>query len=196
MERNNLILKNDNLFKKRKEEIINTLKDAFSEGQLQLDEFENRIVLAEQANQISEIEYLISDIEVDKNKEMHSNIAEVEKITGKMITKKISGTILKTKRFEIDVNMSTIKMDYRDIKIIDVIQEINVNMEMSNLILYLPDDVVVENRMQEEMSTFSEIQNKYYDPEKAKAIIRISGRTKMSTVKVKRKRYWFRSKKY
>jgi hypothetical protein len=85
-------------------------------------------------------------------------------------------------------------MDYRGIKIKDVIQEINVNMEMSTLVLYLPDDVVVENRIQEEMSTFTEIKNKYYDPENAKAIIRITGRTKMSNVKVKRKRYWFRSK--
>jgi len=194
MDTHDLELKNENLFRMRKEEIINILKDAFSEGQLQLDEFENRIVKAEQAKLISEIEYLISDIKIMKIHNLQNNVAEIERINGKMITKKLSGTILRTKRFEIEVGMSTIKMDYRDIKLSDVIQEINVNMDMSNLILYLPDDVIVENRVQEEMSTYREVKNKYYDPENAKAIIRITGRSKMSNIKVRRKRYWFGSK--
>lgn len=195
MDKKEIILKNDNLRNNRKEEIIGILKDSFADGFLQLDEYESRVTLAERAESLDELNILISDIPAEAYRVQTREISETESISCKMANKKIAGSFLRTRKLKIEASMATIKLDYRDLPHLKGIQEINVNMEMSNLILYLPEDIAVENRVQEEMSQFRETRTRHHNPAQAQTIITIIGKSKMSNIRIKRKRYWFISKK-
>jgi hypothetical protein len=188
-------LKNYHRFDERRREVVELLKEEFTEGFLLLDEFESRVALAENAKAVEELDALVADLRQRPEELFARTITDSEKIAVKMATKKLSGTILSTRRLEIEATMSTVRIDYQEARPIRGIQEIAVDLGMSNLILYLPDDVAVENRVEEDMSTFKEIKNKYYHPDEAKTLIRITGSARMSTIKIKRKRYWFSSKK-
>jgi hypothetical protein len=188
-------LRNEGRLAQRRTAVIETLKTEFAEGGLQLKEFEDRVTAAENAKAVEELDALVADLRQRPEELFARAITESEKIAVKMATKKLSGTILSTRRLEIEATMSTVRIDYQEARPIRGIQEIAVDLGMSNLILYLPDDVAVENRVEEDMSTFKEIKNKYCRPDEAKTLIRINGSARMSTIKIKRKRYWFSSKK-
>jgi hypothetical protein len=178
----------------KKNETIERLKDAFSSGSLELDEFESRVYRGENAKSNSELDLLISDLTINDQIGKHHSISESEKVSCNMANKKLNGTILKTKKLIIDASMSTIRIDYNEIVPVRGTQEITVILNMTNLMIILPDDVVVENRVQENMSTYNENRNKNYDPIGAKTTIILTGTSKMSTIKVKRKRNWFLKK--
>ena len=177
---------------KHKDIIIEQLQDAFASGNLVLDESEFRISKAEKAYEIAELDSLVIDLPKTGT---NTEITEAETIKCNMSTKNLVGTILKTRKLNIEASMSTITINYLEEELIKGIQEINVQMNMSNLVLYLPDDVVVENNLSENMITFKEYRNKYYDSKNAKTLIKITGTARMTTIKVKRKKYWFFSKK-
>ena len=172
-----------------KTETIEILKQAFAEDHLRIDEFESRISIAENTNDADKLRALTLDLP-RRESFLIGTMLDSERITCKMANKRLDGTILLTKALDIEASMSTIRMDYRGIAGLDGVKEIKVNLDMSNLILYLPDDVVVENRVQENMSTFKEIRNKYSQPGRPRAMIRITGTARMSTIKLKRKRYF------
>lgn len=188
-------LRNEGRLAERRAAVIEKLKTEFAEGDLQLDEFEDRVTAAQNAAAVEELDVLVADLPQRPAEGFAKSVTESEKVAVRMATKKLSGTILSTRKLEIEATMSTVRIDYQEARPIRGVQEIEVNLGMSNLILYLPDDVAVENRVQEDMSTFTEIKNKYYRPDEATTILRISGTARMSTIKIKRKRYWFFSKK-
>jgi Domain of unknown function (DUF1707). len=168
-----------------KQDVINQLKEAFSNGYLVLDDYESRITQAENTSDIQVLRNLITDLP----KPVVQEISEFESLNCNMITKNLEGSILQTKKLNIEASMSTIRINYQVQKPINGKQEICVKLNMSNLILYLPDDVIVDNKVQEEMSTYKEIRNRNYNPNTARTVIRITGTAKMSNIKVKRKRY-------
>jgi hypothetical protein len=175
--------------------VVETLKDEFSEGFLQLDEFEERVAAAERAESPDELDILVSDLRPREMGGAFAPAAEVERVACRMSTKNLSGTFLAARRLEIEAEMSTVRLDYREAAPPRGVIDIVVKLNMSNLILYLPDGVVVENRVQEEMSTFKENKNAYDRPDAAATLIRITGTSRMSTIKAKRKRYWFFQKR-
>ena len=177
-----------------KHETIEILKHAFAVGQLQLDEYESRIALAENAQDPEKLRGLTLDLRASETF-VGSAVLDSEEITCKMANKRLDGTVLLTKAITFEASMSTIRLDYRELEELRGLKEIIVNLNMSNLILFLPDDVIVENRVQEDMSTFKEYRNRYYRSSQPRAIIRISGSARMSTIKVKRKRYSIFSRK-
>jgi hypothetical protein len=179
----------------RRAAVVETLKDEFTEGFLQLDEFEERVAAAERAESADELDILVSDLRQREPVGAFAPAAEVERVACRMSTKKLSGTFLAARKLEIEAEMSTIKLDYREAAPPRGVINIVVDLNMSNLILYLPDGVVVENRVQEEMSTFGENKNAYDHPDAATTLIRITGTSRMSTIRAKRKRYWFFSRK-
>jgi len=173
---------------RRRDDVVEQLKEAFSTGNLLLDEFESRVSKAEKAYEVTELDNLVIDL---PKVGISTEVTEVETVNCNMATKKLVGSILQTKKLNIEASMSTITINYIEEQPIRGVQEINVQMNMANLILYLPDDVVVENKLSEEMTTFKEYRNRYYNPKNARTLIKITGTTKMTTIKIKRKRYWF-----
>lgn len=188
-------LKNEGRLAARRTAVVEILKEEFTDGFLQLDEFEDRVTAAERAGSLEELDNLVSDLRARGPEIPLSAVSESERVACRMATKAISGTFLAAKRLEIEAEMSTVKLDYREMAPPRGVLNIVVKLNMSNLILYLPDGVVVENRVQEEMSTFKENKNAYDRPDAATTLIRITGTSRMSTIKAKRKRYWFFSKK-
>ena len=177
-----------------KRETIEILKHAFAEDHLRLDEYESRVSIAENTNDVDKLRSLTLDVP-KRESLLIGTMVDSERITCKMATKRLEGSILLTKALDIEVSMSTIKMDYRGMVELDGVKEIRVNLNMSNLILYVPDDVVVENKVQENMSTFKEVRNRYSQSGWPRAMIIITGTAKMSTIRVKRKRYFLFSRK-
>ncbi len=176
---------------KQREAAIEVLKQAFSTGHLDLEVYETRVAAAENALTVSELENLIADLP----KSTVPILSEVETVNCRMSTKELSGSTLRTKKLVVESSMSTLTIDYLKNEPPKGTQEICINLNMSTLVLRLPDDVVVENSVQDTMSTFKEYRNRYYDPAKPRTILTITGTARMSTIRVKRKRYWFFSKK-
>jgi hypothetical protein len=176
----------------RRDAVIEQLKDAFSSGYLALDEFESRVATAEHAHALADLEATVGDLPAPQAPALAT---EAEAVRFNMATKRLEGSILQTRKLTLEASMSTVKIDYREERPIEGVQEIAVRLDMSNLVLYLPDDVVVENRVQEDMSTFKEYRNKYYNPKAARTRIKLTGTSRMSTIKIVRKRYWLFSRK-
>ncbi len=173
---------------------IERLKDAFSSGYLVLDEFESRVATAENAQALAELEAMVADLPAPKASAMAPE-SEAEAVRFNMATKRLEGSILRTRRLSLEASMSTVKIDYRDERPLEGLQEIAVKLDMTNVVIYLPDDVVIENRVQEDMSTFREYRNKYYNPKAATTRIKLTGTSRMSTIRIVRKRYWLFSRK-
>ena len=177
-----------------KRETIETLKQAFADDHLRLDEYETRVTIAENTNDVDKLRALTLDVP-KRESFLIGTMLDSERITCKMANKRLEGSILLTKALDIEASMSTIRMDYRGVDGLEGLKEIKVNLDMSNLSLYLPDNVVVEYRVQENMSTFKELRNRYSQSGRPRAMIRFTGTARMSTIKVKRKRYFLFSPK-
>jgi hypothetical protein len=174
---------------------IERLKDAFSSGYLILEDYESRVSRAAMARSLSELEATVGDLPVPKPSPFTAATTEAESLSLSMVTKTLEGSILRTRKLGIEAAMSKVKVDYREEAPIEGVQEINVRLDMSTLILYLPDDVVVENRVQEDMSTFKEHRNRPCNPKAARTLIRITGTARMSNIRIVRKRHWLLSRK-
>lgn len=176
----------------RREVVIERLKDAFSSGYLTMDEYESRVATAENAQAFAELEAMVGDLPAPRASAMAT---ESETVRFNMATKRLEGSILQTRKLSLEASMSTVKIDYRDERPLEGLQEIAVKLDMSNVVIYLPDDVVIENRIQEDMSTYREYRNKYYNPKAATTRIKLTGTSRMSTIRIVRKRYWLFSRK-
>jgi len=171
---------------------IERLKTAFSENHLTIDSYESRVSEAENAADVAVLANLVADLPVQ---EVPAAPPASAAISCNMSTKELAGSVLSARRLDIVASMSSVTMDYLKTPPPQGVQEIKVNLKMSTLVLRLPDDVVVENHLDETMATFKEHRNRYYDPRNPRTVIRINGSSTMSTIKVKRKRYWFFQKK-
>jgi hypothetical protein len=174
-----------------RESTIEVLQEVFSRGHLSLEGYETRITAAEHALTGTDLEGLVADLP----KSTVPTVSDIESVQCRMATKELSGSTLRTKQLVVESSMSTLTINYLKNEPIKGVQEIRVDLNMSTLVLHVPDDVVVDNRVQETMSTFREYRNKYYDPTKPRTTLIITGSSRMSTISVKRKRYWFFSKK-
>jgi hypothetical protein len=179
-----------NLDRKR-EETIKVLNYAFSNNLLDMDEFEHRVELAEYAKDINELGLTtrdlpndIQDIAVYGNREIE--LTDSENIECNITTRNLSGTMLLTKKLNVNVNCGTVRIDYRDIVFPNHIIDLYINARMSTIIIYIPDNVIIENRTKALMSNFMEPRINRRKASDKMVVIRIFGEIKMSTVKVKR----------
>lgn len=173
---------------------IERLREAFSSGDLYLEDYESRVSQAVSAQTLAELEATVGDLPAPRFSAVSAPATEAEAVSLSMATKTLEGSILRTRRLGIEAAMSKVRVDYRGQAPLEGVQEINVRLDMSTLILYLPDGVVVENRVQEDMSTFREHRNRHYNPMAARTLIRITGTAKMSNIRIVRKRHWLHSR--
>lgn len=172
--------------KTQKGTIIEILKDAYAKDLISIDEYEKRVEFAEKSKSIEEINLLVQDIPSDLFAE--SSISESESIRCEMSSKQFNGSFLRSKKITIEASMSTIILDYRTVKPIKGIQEIILNTKMTNIILFLPNNITTENRINEQMTEFKETKsNINVDIEKI-SCIRFLGDAEMTTIKIKRER--------
>ena len=176
--------------KAKRSAVIEILKDAYAKDLIPIDEYEKRVEFAENSKSIEEINLLIQDL--PSNFFDESSISESESIHCEMSNKQFSGSFLRSKKISIEASMSTIILDYRTVKPIRNIQEIILNTKMTNLILFLPNNITTENRINEQMTEFKETKsNVDLDVEKT-SCIRFLGDAEMTTIKIKRehRRSW------
>ncbi len=174
----------------KKTEIIEILKNAFAKDQISLEEYEKRIVFAENAKTIEEIETLTRDLpSIPINDYISTeHISETENLNCQMANKQFAGSYLLAKTINIEATMSTIKMDYRNLNQIKGLHEIKLKTEMTTIILFLPEQISVENRLNENMTTFKETKSNIDRTKDIDTIIRFIGDASMTTIKIKRQR--------
>jgi hypothetical protein len=174
----------------KKTEIIEILKNAFTRDLISIDEYEKRISFAERALTIEEIELLTRDLPKDLSNDFIStyDVSESENLNCQMANKQLSRTFLLSKRINIEASMSTIIMDYRGLNQIKGLHEINLKTNMTTIILFLPEQISVENRLNEEMTTFKETKSNIENKKETTTFIRFIGDTSMTTIKIKRQR--------
>jgi hypothetical protein len=181
----NINAQNNYSFLARKDRVIADLKDAFTSGFLNIEAYESRVAIAENSKNITELDVLLSDLPKTELNKRPTQISESEILNCNMVTKKYDGTVLQTKKLNLETSMSTVELDYTKLLLMKGIQEINLKMNMSNLIIFVPDDITVENSVQENMSTYKEYRNKYYGLIKTNTILRITGSARMSKIEIK-----------
>jgi hypothetical protein len=166
---------NPSKIKNKKEEVVEQLKNAYLDGYLILDDYESRIAKAVNSHEMKQLEEIVSDLP-------KIEITESESISFNMVTKKLEGTVLLTKKLNINASMSTITIDYQLLISSLGKQEIFVNLDMSTLILYLPDDVIVENWVEEKMLTYKDKRNLNRSTGIKQKLIKLTGLAKMSNI--------------
>jgi hypothetical protein len=166
---------NPSKIQNKKEEVVEQLKSAYVDGYLILDDYEFRIAKAVNSNEMIQLEEIVSDLP-------KIEITVSESISFNMVTKKLEGTILLTKKLNINASMSTITIDYQLLISSLGKQEIFINLDMSTLILYLPDDVIVENWVEEKKLTYKDKRNSNRSTGMKQKLIKLTGLAKMSSI--------------
>ena len=171
---------NSNSLRMKKDKIIEQLKVSFSEGSLSLEDYEYRVTEAVNSIDINQLEKIVSDLP-------KIIITESESFSCKMVTKELEGSILHTKKLIITAVISTITIDYQKILPFIENQEIIVHLDKSNLILFLPEDTKVENRIEEKMLTYKDNRNTISNNVKSNTLIKLAGSAKISTITIESK---------
>jgi hypothetical protein len=158
-----------------KEDAIEQLKSNYLKGNLKIEEYENRVAKVLNCNDIMQIENILVDLP-------KIEITESEIISCKMANKTYEGTILQTKKLSIKASKSNILIDYHSyFPFIDK-QEICVDLDISTLILKLPNDVAVENRVEEKILTYKDNRSSIAKIEVSRRHVILTGFAKISNI--------------
>jgi len=158
----------------RKDDVIEQLKSEYLKGNLKVEDYETRVAKAINCNEIKQIEGIVLDLP-------KIEVTESESISCKMVTRKYEGTIIQTKKLNIKASKSNLTIDYHYYFPINK-QEICVNLDISTLILKLPNDVAVENRIEEKMLTYKDNRDGSTKVGLARKLVILTGFAKISNI--------------
>jgi hypothetical protein len=162
-------------FNNLKENAIEQLKSNYLKGNLQIEEYETRVAQVLNCSDVMQIEKILIDLP-------KMEITESESISCKLVTKTYEGTILQTKKLSIKASKSNISIDYHSYFPFINKQEICVDLDISTLILKLPNDVAVENRVEEKMLTYKDNRSSKTKIEVSRKQVVLTGFAKISNI--------------
>jgi hypothetical protein len=173
----------------QRQKAAEVLNHCYSNDLLDLNEFEARMGLVENALTLDDIDRVLADIP-DEHRQQGASAAvasDREVVVCKMSTKKVSDGVLLTKVLDAQVTMGTLVLDYRHLALPAGVLEVHLKAEMGNCHLYLPDGVQVEIRLDETMSRVHEQQDHGFGSRKPVTTLRLTGTSHMSTVRIRRR---------
>jgi len=174
---------------KDKDIALERLTNGYANSVIDMESFERRVSVIENAIGIDEIESAISDIPIieSHNVNRDSNISEVEKIKNHGSSKAISGSLLQTKRLEIDIAHCVLSFDYRNLDLPSGVYDIILKSVHSVCTFLIPDDFTVDHRANETYSSYID-RNGNSGKQNRRIVLRISGELIHSSIKIKRPR--------
>jgi hypothetical protein len=175
-----------------REKTIGFLTNAFSNDIINLDEFERRVESVHASKTHEELHQLVADLpneDIDDSKK----ITENENIACSMDTRTIAGSMLFTKKLNIEATASSLNLDYRSVDLPDGVYEIYISSVASSFTIKLPVKYSVENRISSQLSSVKEPKIEIGN-QKTSVVIRLAGNIEGSHIKVVkvRKPFWSR----
>ncbi len=170
-----------------KKDTINILTNAYAGSNITVETLENALADIENAKSIEEIKNIYKELNINESEliiKTFESINKLEKITFHGSSRKIDNKALITKKIEIEMTHGKILLDYSNIHLPDGEYEVVFNLIHSKCFLLLPDDINIENRI-------NEIYSKVKDCRKpsnisAKITIKMSGKLTHSKVIIKK----------
>ena len=176
-----------------REKTIGFLTNAFSHEIINLDEFERRVESVHASKTHEELHQLVADLpneDIDDRKK----ITENENIACDMDTRTIVGSMLFTKKLNIEATSSSLNLDYRSVDLPDGVYEVYINSVASHFTIKLPEKYNVENRISSQLSSVVKEPKIEIGNQKISVVIRLAGNIEGSRIKVVkvRKPFWSR----
>jgi hypothetical protein len=175
-----------------KERAIGFLTNAFSNDIINIDEFERRVESVHASKTHEELQQIVDDLP-NEDTDDRKKIAENENIACNMDTRTIAGSMLFTKKLNIEATLSTLNLDYRSIDLPDGVYEVYISAVTSNFTIKLPIQYNVENRITNQLASVKEPKIEI-DNQRRSVVIKLVGnieKSKIRVVKV-RKPFWSR----
>ena len=176
-----------------REKTIGFLTNAFSHEIINLDEFERRVESVHASKTHEELHQLVADLpneDIDDQKK----ITENENIACDMDTRTIVGSMLFTKKLNIEATSSSLNLDYRSVDLPDGVYEVYINSVASHFTIKLPGKYNVENQISSQLSSVVKGPKIEIGNQKISVVIRLAGNIEGSRIKVVkvRKPFWSR----
>jgi hypothetical protein len=166
---------------------LEKLTSAYASNLITMEDFEKKAGAIENASRIDEINSALADIQgIKANKiDIASGISDVERIKNHGSSKKISGSLLKTKRLEIDIAHCSLSFDYQNVDMPSGIYDIVLESVHSSCRFLVPENVDIDYRANETYSSFVDRRGNIGN-QNEKIVLRISGELIHSSIAIKR----------
>ncbi len=162
-----------------KDNMIAFLASAFARNKIDLSEYERRLDLLNNINTREGFKKLTNDLIIDSRE-----ITEIESIALKMENKNFSRSILVTKKLIIEIEYSTIVLDYSDIDLPDGNYEIQLTGKIANITIKLPNQYIIENNISSTMVSINEAINENVNKSRRNVVIKLTGKLKTSEINI------------
>lgn len=162
-----------------KDNVIAFLGNAFARDKIDLNEYERRLDLLNNINKKEDLGVLVNDLIIESRE-----ITDLESITLKMENRTFSRSTLLTKKLLIEINYSTIVLDYSDIDFPDGTYEIQLNGKIANITIKAPIQYSIDNQISSQMVTMSESNNEEIKKWKRNVVIKLTGKLKTSEINI------------
>jgi hypothetical protein len=180
----------------QRERTVKILSECFAANVLEMEEFERRVTLAQQARSVQELSRLIDDIPgalaeaPQEPPEAASSrrilLAEDEQsVYGIMMSRKCRGQWLKSRTVSTRTLMSSLEFDFRDLEIPSEIVEINLLALMSSITITVPENLPVQLDVVPILGDVKEGKRVKTTIPRGGPGVRITGFSMMSEVKVR-----------
>lgn len=179
-----------------RERAIATLSEHFAQDDLDVDEFERRVTLAQTAQSLDDIAALTRDLAPLSAEPAASaaagttalvpaaQVTAAQSIRGLMSATTRSGPWTVPRRLEVKSTMSSTVLDFREARLPPGIVDVDVRALMSSVEIIVPPGLAVETHGSAIMGTFDEVDRAPSDPDPEAPLLRIHGRAFMSAVEV------------
>jgi Domain of unknown function (DUF1707) len=174
-----------------KERAIVFLINAFSNDIINIDEFERRVEFVHISKTHEELQQIVDDLP-NKDTDDRNKIAENENIACNMDNRTIAGSMLFTKKLNIEATSSNLNLDYRSIDLPDGVYEVHISAVTSNFTIKLPTYYNVENRITNSLASVVKEPKIEIDNQKRSVVIKLMGNIENSKIRVVkvRKPFW------
>jgi Domain of unknown function (DUF1707) len=174
-----------------KERAIVFLINAFSNDIINIDEFESRVEFVHISKTHEELQQIVDDLP-NKDTDDRNKIAENENIACNMDNRTIAGSMLFTKKLNIEATSSNLNLDYRSIDLPDGVYEVHISAVTSNFTIKLPTYYNVENRITNSLASVVKEPKIEIDNQKRSVVIKLMGNIENSKIRVVkvRKPFW------
>jgi len=180
----------------QRERTVKILSECFAKNVLEMEEFERRVSLAQQARSVQELSRLIDDIpgELAEAPEESPEPAssrrvrlreDEQPIHGIMMSRKCRGQWLKSRTVSTRTLMSSLEFDFRNLELPSEIVEINVLALMSSITVTVPESLPVQLEVVPILGEVKEGKRVKIGVPKGRPGVRITGFVVMSDLKVR-----------
>ena len=166
---------------------VEILSDLYSSNKLSIEAFEKVVALVEKSESVIEIRNIFSNNGIDQNKlilETYSEIPQIGKISTIGSRKTIDNERLITREIKVEIAHTKVILDYSSIDLPEGQYILDFDCRHSKCEILLPDDIVIENELDELFSKTLDKRKK--NDIRSNKKIKLLGRLRYSKIIIKK----------